>query len=332
MITKLSIRNFKSLKHIALDCKKVNLFIGEPNGGMSNIIEAISLISQGVVGNGISKEVLRYKSIEDLFFNSIINKPIKVISDGMSYTLSNSLSHNETPENQFELEINFPKGSNPSKTSQISKISRDGQLSHSVNFDSPDFKFYRYKRLFKFELGHLSYLVPPFGGNLPGLLLTNDGYRNWANRLFESSGLTLTLKPTENDINVRKKGNKSIYSYPFLSISETLQLIIFYNLAIQSNKVSILLFDGPECNTFPSYTKFLAERIALDESNQFFLAINNPYLLLSLIEKSKMEDINVIVMSMKHHKTNITVLDKNQIEQMLDFNVDVFFNLDRILS
>jgi AAA15 family ATPase/GTPase len=36
-IKNLEIKNFKSVKHLKLDCKRINLFIGEPNTGKSNI-------------------------------------------------------------------------------------------------------------------------------------------------------------------------------------------------------------------------------------------------------------------------------------------------------
>ena len=45
MITKLSIANFKSIRQLDIDCKKINLFIGEPNTGKSNILEALALLS-----------------------------------------------------------------------------------------------------------------------------------------------------------------------------------------------------------------------------------------------------------------------------------------------
>jgi len=123
-----------------------------------------------------------------------------------------------------------------------------------------------------------------------------------------------------------------IYSYPYFSISETLQRIIFYTIAIKSNKGNILLFDEPESNTFPFYTKFIAERIALDNDNQFFITTHNPYLLLSLIEKSKEEDLNVCIVKMKDYQTTVTQLSQEQTSEVLDLNSDVFFNFDKILG
>ena len=97
-------------------------------------------------------------------------------------------------------------------------------------------------------------------------------------------------------------------------------------------KPIIILFDEPENNTFPFYTKYLAERIALDKTNQFFITTHNPYLLLNLIEKSKEEDLNVCIVQMKNYQTDLSVLKNEQISEVLDLNSDVFFNFDRILK
>ena len=45
MIKNLEIKNFKSIKHLEMECKRINLFIGEPNAGKSNILEALGLAS-----------------------------------------------------------------------------------------------------------------------------------------------------------------------------------------------------------------------------------------------------------------------------------------------
>jgi AAA15 family ATPase/GTPase len=50
MITKLSIANFKSIRQLDIDCKKVNLFIGEPNTGRSNILETLGAALDRIQG------------------------------------------------------------------------------------------------------------------------------------------------------------------------------------------------------------------------------------------------------------------------------------------
>jgi AAA15 family ATPase/GTPase len=329
MVKELRIKNFKSIKHIELACKKINVFIGEPNSGKSNIIEALSLFSPGTMETSISKEILRYKTIADLFYDFNINNPIEVFTEKMDYWLRFAMRENNIPENQFEFELR-EKGKNKPQNNVV-KIDHTGKLAHRFSF-ATDFRYYQFKRLDEFPLGYSNYLIPPFGSNLPSLLLSNEGYRNWVTEFFETKGFTLTMKPAENDINMSKLVNRNIYSYPYLSISETLQRIVFYTMAIKSNKQNILLFDEPETNTFPFYTKFLGETIALDEANQYFITTHNPYLLLSLIEKTPIDDINVIVTTMKQYETKIITLNSDQIEEVLDLNSDAFFNLERIVE
>ena len=329
MTTELQIRNFKSIKTLSVSCKKLNVFIGEPNSGKSNIIEALALQSQNVIGQYLNKDIFRYKTIGDLFYDFDINAPIEVFTK-MKTSLSYAIRENKAPENQFNFYLDKADADE-----EPIKFQHNGTVQSQVTFGkllTTDVHYYEYKRLTAFQYGYQPHLLVPFGENLPGLLLANNDYKQWVSDFLKEKNLNLTLRPTENDINVSKFINGTIYSYPYFSISETLQRIIFYSIAIKSNLNSILLFDEPETNTFPFYTKFLAERIALDETNQFFLTTHNPYLLISLIEKTKFKDLNVCIVRMKDFQTLVHPLNEEQISKVLDFNSDVFFNFNQILS
>ncbi len=79
MITKLSISNFKSIRQLDLDCKKVNLFIGEPNTGKSNILEALALLSWcgGPEQTSLSSYV-RLESTQNLFYDQLLDEPVEI--------------------------------------------------------------------------------------------------------------------------------------------------------------------------------------------------------------------------------------------------------------
>ncbi|HEX2968978.1 MAG TPA: AAA family ATPase [Bacteroidales bacterium] len=331
MINQLTIKNFKSIKDLEIQCKKLNIFIGEPNSGKSNIIEALSLRSQNAFDQNLNENVFRYKTIGDLFYDFNINNPIEVNSEDRKTVLKYSVREDGTPENQFQFFLNTSNNVNQSNNRPTS-ISHDGKVTYNGASERTNVHFYEYKRLSKFVLSYLPHLSVPNGENLPSLLLSNVEYKKWVSDFLKSKDLTLTLKPSENDLLVSKLIDGEIYSYPYFSISETLQRIIFYTIAIKSNKDSIILFDEPESNTFPFYTKFIAERIALDKTNQFFITTHNPYLLLSLIEKSNQDDLNVCIVQMKRHLTHVTSLKNEQISELLDLNSDVFFNFDKILA
>ncbi len=327
MINSLTIRNFKSIKSLNIQCKKLNVFIGEPNGGKSNIIEALSLQSQNALGQTLNKDIFRFKTVGDLFYDFNINEPIEILTNELQTVLYYALRENKAPENEFYFFLNKTKESkNPIK------ISHDGKINSHGHTETTKVHFYEFKRLSSFDFGYTPHLTVPFGDNLPALLLANSSYKKWVSEFLKSKNLTLTLKPTENDLAVSKFINDEIYSYPYFTISETLQRVIFYSIAIKSNNNSTLLFDEPESNTFPFYTKYLAERIALDQTNQFFLTTHNPYLLISLIEKSKLEDLNVGLVTMNNYQTEVKILTTEQIEKVLDFNSDVFFNFDLIVD
>lgn len=327
MINQINIKNFKSIKDITFSCKKLNVFIGEPNSGKSNILEAMSLQSQNAIGDNLNEKMFRYKTIGDLFYDFNINKPIEINSNVRNTVLKYGIRENGAPDNQFTFLLDSVKD-----IDQPVYIAHDGKILHNSNSGKTDVHLYEYKRLSKFSQDYLPHLSVPNGENLPSLLLSNSEYKKWVSDFLKSKNLTLTLKPTENEILASKIVEDEIYSYPYFSLSETLQRIIFYTIAIKSNKENVILLDEPESNTFPFYTKILAERIALDETNQFFIATHNPYLLLSLIEKSNQNDLNVCIVQMKDYQTSITVLKPAQVSEVLELNSDVFFNFDKILD
>lgn len=327
MIRKLRIRNFKSVKELNLECKKLNVLIGEPNSGKSNIIEALSLQSQNIIGQDLNRNILRYKIISDLFYDFNINNPIEIITEFLHTKLQYGIRENGIIENQFNLFTNIVE-----EKLRPTVISHDGKILNAGDPGKTNVRFYAFKMLPSFITTYLPYLSVPYGENLPALLLSNSEYKRWVSEFLISSNLKLTLKPAENEIVVSKLVDEEIYSYPYFSLSETLQRIIFYTMCIKTNKGSTILLDEPDSNTFPFYTKNLAEKIALDETNQFFITTHNPYLLLSLIEKSKEEELNICITQMKNYKTILFVLNKNQISKVLDLNSDTFFNFDKILT
>jgi AAA15 family ATPase/GTPase len=328
MIDKLNIKNFKSIKDLEIPCKKLNVFIGEPNSGKSNIIEALSFRSQNALfDNHLNPDLFRYKTISDLFFDFNINDPIEINTGDIVTQISYDLRKDGSPGNKFiflpDTKIDIEKAST---------IEHDGKVNLGSHNLHTNVHFYEFKRLNKFNPGYLPHLSVPFGDNLPGLLLSNKELKKWVSDFLLSKGLRLTLKPSENDIAASKLVDNEIYSYPYFALSETLQRIIFYTVAIQSNKENILLLDEPDSNTFPIYTKLLAEKIALDETNQFFVATHNPYLLINLVEKSKFEDLNVCITEMVDYETRVNVLDEDQISHVLNFDSYVFFNFNKVLG
>jgi AAA15 family ATPase/GTPase len=70
-ITTLRIQNFKSIKDVEMKPRRVNIIIGEPNVGKSNILEALSLLG-GMFFDGpkFMEGQIRCESIRNLFYDS----------------------------------------------------------------------------------------------------------------------------------------------------------------------------------------------------------------------------------------------------------------------
>ena len=140
------------------------------------------------------------------------------------------------------------------------------------------------------------------------------------------------FKPTEGEMSIAKDINDELYEYPYFTISETLQRLIFYSVAIKSNQNSVLIFDEPDSNMFPFYIKDFAERIANDETNQFFISTHNPYFLGSLLEKTAKNEIAVFIDKMKDYQTSLTLCSNKQTEELISLGIGSFFNLDNITA
>ncbi len=322
MIENLEIKNFKSIKYLKLDCKKVNIFIGRPNTGKSNILESIGIFS---VPYGTIEKFVRFENMTNLFYDQDIEKKIEIKADDVY------------------CEINFEVQSGQFKLKEGSKEKEIFSFESNYGYDrskggygssggiSP-FKFYKYRVTEVFQRREPSFLLPPNGENLLSILLTNKNLRKVVSDIFSEFKLKIVLRSQESKIEVQKEVEDVIVSYPYSLVSDTLQRIVFYLAAIETNKDSVIIFEEPEAHAFPYYTKFLAERIALDKTNQYFISTHNPYFLLPVLEKTPIEDIAILVTYFEDYQTKVKPIAENEMSKIMDFDASIFFNLERFLE
>jgi AAA15 family ATPase/GTPase len=311
--------SYKSIRAAELAPRRVNVFIGEPNSGKSNLLEALALLSEGTSKN--IHQIIRAHQTADLFFDHEIDNPIGLTINGSEgWTLSF-----EKKSGRFAATIRQPGSPQPQTKSLQSVLGPNMWPQAKTNF-----RYYAFRRVSNgpgsAQYGHLE---PPFGENLAAVLYSDKVFRESIGAIFRSKGFRLEIRPQDSQILVSKEINDIVYSYPFESISETLQRIVFYKAVLETNDDAVLILDEPEANTFPFYTKYLAERIALDDSNQFFLTSHNPYVLMSIIEKTPKAQLAIFATRMRNYQTEFHLLDEAALSEMLELSMDVFFNLDR---
>jgi AAA15 family ATPase/GTPase len=315
MIKNLEIKNFKSIKHLILDCKRISLFIGEPNTGKSNILETLGLMSH--LNYGELKNFVRFESMSNLFTDENLEDKIEIKFD----------------VNVFRVEFQNGSFIGYSNNQKLFIYDYRGGKYDGAIPEYKFLKFYNFKLREQFLRREAEFLHPPDADNLLTMILTRKSLKKLVSQLFETCGLRVVLKPQESKIEVQKEIEDVIISHPYSLVSDTIQRLIFYLTAIETNKDSVIVFEEPEAHAFPYYTKFLAERIALDKNNnQYFISTHNPYLLLSILEKAHKDDVGVFVTYFEDYQTKVKLLSEKELSEIMDLGIDIFFNIERFLE
>lgn len=320
----LKVMNFKSIKSLKLSCRRLNLFIGEPNTGKSNILEALGLLSH--VMHGSIKNFARFEVLNDLFYDKVLDDPIEIGFDKSTL----EVSFKDGKFNGFLKTLGKDKNLSYAHVFNYDYYG-DGSTTRDPRFHS--FKFYRFFRVSEFRDQKSEFLAPPYGGNLLAVIMSKKRLKGILNDLFRKFGYRTVFKPQEGRIEILKELEDVIISLPYSLASETLQRLVFYLAAIYSNQDSILAFEEPEAHAFPYYTKYLAERISLDEgNNQFFITTHNPYFLMSVLEKAPKKEVAIFVTSFQNYETKAELLTEKQKAEILEMGTDVFFNIKKFLK
>ena len=359
MLDHLEIKNFKSIEHLELSCRRVNVLIGEPNTGKSNILEALGLVSYCGHSNEVNdlRQFVRHDDVSNLFYDDDLGRQLEIVLSptypvdsaqpkpgllGPFHTrlqlgFSNGRFEGGVGAEGFQIQETVAEPVHVSISPGSYSILGDHKKltvkqSPSILRSVTACRFYRFAPTSTFPEKGGRFLLPPSGANLLFLLLQNRDLRVDANRPFLSRGLRLGLRPQENRIEVLKDFDDVIISHPYHLASDTFQRLVFYMAALHTNSDSVLVFEEPEAHAFPYYTKYLAERIALDEKgNQYFISTHNPYFLLPILEKTLSEDIAVFITYYEDHHTQVRQLAQDELETIFDDD-DVFSNIDMFLE
>lgn len=346
-IKDIEIKNFKSIRHQVIEgCKRINVFIGYPNTGKSNILEAIGSFSSLLVNENYFRfnEICRVRHFTELFFNKDYRDATNVIlnnkilleliinpSNELELRTHRLVDHsgnpevdglgNRHPDNIFSATIN--------NKDYLFRISRSTSVSQFKDIVGPIRK-YEFKNDVIINQQRPFVLSFPFGDNLLDILQRDSNLRKEIATLFDDYNLKLFIDGEEIKF-LKYLNDGTGVSIPYHQVADTLRRLIFYKAAILSNKDSILLFEEPEAHMFPPYIKTFTTDIIFDKTNQFFIATHSPYVLNALLEDAA-DDLAVYLVYYNAGETKIKLMLQQDLEEVREYGVDLFFNLESYLK
>lgn len=348
-IDHIHISNFKSIRNLKLEgLSRINLFIGKPNVGKSNILEALGVFSLPYLELSSTKKLsslIRIENQNELFFDGNTENKILLSSNIGSYqimrnpTFTNPISGDieKTNFNLLEIVLNnlesdsylyfdSKPGTNLTGQTPFKRFPKEKQIEKWINV-----KYYNFVKGAKTKNSHLNYLIPPYGMNLMQIIEDNPILKEDVMNLFGEYNLNLVFDKSSQELKITKPPkNGEIFLIPYSSIADTLQRIIFHKTAIASNQNSVLVFEEPEAHAFPPYISHITHEIIDSKTNQFILSTHSPYVLNDFLENAR-DELSIFMVDYKFGETVVNQLSKEDLNDIYNHGIDLFTNYETFL-
>jgi hypothetical protein len=352
MIKELQIRNYKSVRAANLSCKRVNVFIGPPCSGKSNILQAIALLNIFGDRNCVYDEeelnwMLGISCWADVFWGGHHEwhySGEKECPTKYPVSIRASLKSGETVtvkvDNAIEIRPAIEEDIGVEEEEYHPVECSDSTVAYVVPFsfayelllrtDLRRFAFYR------FRLGQRDdpvpvyippeegdFLAPPFGYNLGRILNYDEELRQRIEAYTYKLELEKQIWSGENNKVFFKCGR--IEGIAFHSLPETLQRFIFYLTATYHNMEMVVAIDDLD-PIYPAFSACIARAIAANRFNQYFISTHDPFFLINLVAIVPRDDLNVFATELDGEETKVRVVTE-KLEEILNEGWDAFSKL-----
>jgi AAA15 family ATPase/GTPase len=332
-IEHIHITNFKSMRDLEVEgCRRINLLIGYPNVGKSNLLEALSLFSVPFLRREESlNRFIRAESQREFFHNALHTKCSVDVNMKEDAVLT---------VNGLTLKLNVQTDKYDAEFKIDEKLCM--ATTRLYDFDT-SVKRYIFASDKPYRGVSSRELLPPYGENISEVLANDikgegdatplSSVIRWMDDEFAKIGLEYILDMSAHCIRVQRRlDGVKVFQQPYSSIADTLQRIIFYKTAIASNENSVLLFEEPEAHAFPPYIKTITQDIINSASNQFFIATHSPVILNDFIEYADVrKEVAIYLLSLKDGQTAVKRLSDGEVDEVYNYGEDLFFNIEKFL-
>ncbi len=263
-IDNIEIKNFKSIRHQKIEgCKRINIFIGYPNVGKSNILEALSLLTfirkkrrpiglKGLVRLEKLSQLFNYNNIQESAIIELDKKySLNVKYEDESGLLFRLIDHNGKDFLFNSGRLNMKIGMGQIFSGTTDKIDDfSGRINELQSFNVKPYKFSESK-IFNETFSALELKIP-FGKNLFELIANWPDIQREFSELLKPYNLDLVIDVSTNDVKISPPIKDGIIqTIPISLMADTLVRLVFFKTAILTNKDSVLLFEEPESHMFP---------------------------------------------------------------------------------
>jgi len=344
LIKNLHIQNFKSVRDLSLNCDRINIFIGKPNAGKSNILEAVSLLGVNYYSlkdnpPKLLETTIRYKSLIHLFNNFNIRNAISITTNNTNVKIEESKSIESAFRFVSESLVSESTDREEFESIQVYKTQTEIQLASDgsiLGYSTPEMspkpskiKKYQFAGLIE-EKNEGFVLNPPHGNNFYAVIESHPQLRAEISEFLKPNGLEFLLDLENQRLAVIQKTADTLITFPLNLVPDTFQRYIFHLAAIFSNRDSVLLFEEPESHSYGSYIYELAQHILNDEGeNQYFITTHNPYFLTPMLQEGK--DVALFVTWFEDYQTHARRLTEEEISGVLNYGMDIFLNLKHFI-
>jgi hypothetical protein len=321
MIDSAVILNYKSAKDIQLSCRKLNIFIGPPNTGKSNILEALGLFS---LFNNECKitELARFQTMHNLFYDNNIDNPIHVRTN----------THRLKIQYKENFEVDIETRTETAIKSYELFYDQTGKLLNSHPHYVSPVNLYKFKPENTFANKNTSHLKPPYGDNLVLMLMKHANIRREASEVFGRFGYKMGINPLDSSINIQKENDGIIIAQPYTLSSYMMQRYVFHMAAIETNKNGIIIFEEPESYASSDFLNRIIGKIASSENNQFFISSHNTNLLISALSQMPAEDVKIYYCLYDNYQTKVKALIEEDYDDIMKKDIGIMSRLESKLA
>ena len=150
--------------------------------------------------------------------------------------------------------------------------------------------------------------------------------------LLKEYDLQLTFDLAQQEVRVLKPvDDTSSFIIPYVALADSIKRLMFYKAAVDSNKDSVLMFEELEAHAYPPYITKICQTIIENPSNQYFITTHSPYVVTEFLQEKDI-DLAIHMVDYRDGKTIVKTLTKEEMDEVYNYGIDLFFNTEAFLD